>query len=102
MERDEVYVPKTRSDLGLPKPGDQKLNYGEALGDTPVYTLYMLVRQQLLAFPAYLRGSFFSHNCISPWYTNLNYPLRPLQSSMYPDRKIILDGPTILIVREPA
>lgn len=55
MERDEVYVPKTRSDLGLPKPDDKRLNYDEVLGDTPIYTLYMLVRQQLLAFPTYLR-----------------------------------------------
>ncbi len=55
MERDEVYVPKTRSDLGLPKGGDQRLDYDEVFGDTPVYTLFMLIRQQLLAFPAYLR-----------------------------------------------
>lgn len=55
MERDEVYVPKTRSDLGLPKETDQKLDYAELLGDTPIYTLFMLIRQQILAFPAYLR-----------------------------------------------
>jgi len=55
MERDEVYVPKTRSDLGLPqeKPGET-IDYDEILGDTPLYTLYMLARQQVLAFPAYL------------------------------------------------
>jgi hypothetical protein len=52
----KVYVPKTRTDLGVPqeKPG-QTIDYDEILGDTPLYTLYMLVRQQLLAFPAYLR-----------------------------------------------
>jgi len=56
MERDEVYVPKTRSDLGLPKEEHtgQAIDYDEILGDTPIYTLYMLVRQQVLAFPAYL------------------------------------------------
>lgn len=54
MERDEVYVPKTRSDLGIPKEGDGKIDYEEYLGDTPIYTLYMLLRQQFLAFPAYL------------------------------------------------
>jgi len=58
MEKDEVYVPKTRSDLGLPKEGDPRLDYDEVFGDTPIYTLFMLIRQQLLAFPAYLRKSY--------------------------------------------
>ena len=53
MERDEVYVPKTRSDLGIPADHGQHINY-EYFGDTPVYTLIMLLFQQLLAFPAYL------------------------------------------------
>ncbi len=57
MERDEVYIPKTRHDLGIPQEGDQPIDYEEYFGDTPIYTLYMLVRQQLLAFPAYLRES---------------------------------------------
>lgn len=56
MERDEVYVPKTREDLGIP---DEKqgmhIDYAEIFGDTPLYTLLMLIRQQLIAFPAYLR-----------------------------------------------
>lgn len=59
MERDEVYVPKTRSDLGLPKDDDHTFDYEEYFGDTPIYTLLILVRQQLLAFPAYLRLSSF-------------------------------------------
>ncbi|KII91495.1 hypothetical protein PLICRDRAFT_89777 [Plicaturopsis crispa FD-325 SS-3] len=54
MERDEVYVPKTRTDLGLPKHVESEDKYEELLGDTPLYTLFMLVRQQVLAFPAYL------------------------------------------------
>ncbi|PIL29228.1 hypothetical protein GSI_09277 [Ganoderma sinense ZZ0214-1] len=57
MERDEVYVPKTRSDLGIPEErghGHGKIDYDEYFGDTPIYTLYMLLRQQLFAFPAYL------------------------------------------------
>ncbi|RDB27054.1 Delta(12) fatty acid desaturase [Hypsizygus marmoreus] len=53
MERDEVYVPKTRSALGIPENASA-YDYDEILGDTPVYTLFMLVRQQLFAFPAYL------------------------------------------------
>jgi len=54
MERDEVYVPKTREDLGIPEEGEGEIDYDEIFGDTPLYTLYMLVRQQLFAFPAYL------------------------------------------------
>ena len=64
MERDEVYVPKTRSDLGIPEERSHdhdhdhgKIDYDEYFGDTPIYTLYMLLRQQLFAFPAYLRTS---------------------------------------------
>ncbi|KAF8142896.1 fatty acid desaturase-domain-containing protein [Mycena galopus ATCC 62051] len=53
MERDEVYVPKTRSDLGIPPPGTN-FHYGDIFGDTPIFTVLMLFRQQLLAFPAYL------------------------------------------------
>ncbi|KAG6885732.1 hypothetical protein C0993_010559 [Termitomyces sp. T159_Od127] len=55
MERDEVYIPKTREDLRI-ADGDlvREIDYEEIFGDTPIYTLYMLIRQQLLAFPAYL------------------------------------------------
>lgn len=55
MERDEVYVPKTRSDLGIPSP-DTPIDYEDIFGDTPLFTLFLLIRQQLLAFPAYLRA----------------------------------------------
>lgn len=59
MERDEVYVPKTRSDLGIPKAAQHEIDWEEYFGDTPVYTLFMLIRQQLLAFPAYLSKLYF-------------------------------------------
>ncbi|KAF9260845.1 delta 12 fatty acid epoxygenase [Marasmius fiardii PR-910] len=52
MERDEVYVPKTRKDLGISH--EAPIDWDEIFGDTPIYTLFMLIRQQLLAFPAYL------------------------------------------------
>ena len=54
MERDEVYVPWTRSELNIPDPKSSPVDYEEYFGDTPMYTLFMLLRQQLLAFPAYL------------------------------------------------
>ncbi|KAG6889934.1 tRNA-dihydrouridine synthase 3 [Termitomyces sp. Mi166 len=67
MERDEVYVPKTRSDLGLKKEGHPDLDYDEILGDTPIYTLYMLVRQQVLAFPAYLLFNVSGQKTYPKW-----------------------------------
>ncbi|GJE88918.1 fatty acid desaturase-domain-containing protein [Phanerochaete sordida] len=54
MERDEVYVPWTRAELGLPADPAGTLDYAEYFGDTPLYTLAALVAQQLFAFPAYL------------------------------------------------
>ncbi|KAI0634237.1 fatty acid desaturase-domain-containing protein [Trametes polyzona] len=59
MEKDEVYVPKTRAELGIPPAGDgegddEGFDWDEYFGDTPAYTLFMLVRQQLFAFEAYL------------------------------------------------
>ena len=56
MERDEVYLPKTRRDLGLPEKEEcEIIDYEDILGDTPIYTLILLLGQQFLAFPAYLR-----------------------------------------------
>ncbi|KAJ7678875.1 delta 12 fatty acid epoxygenase [Mycena polygramma] len=52
MTRDETYVPPTRSDLGIPE--DDRIDYDEIFGDTPLCTLFLLIRQQLLGFPAYL------------------------------------------------
>ncbi|KAF8883956.1 fatty acid desaturase-domain-containing protein [Infundibulicybe gibba] len=66
MERDEVYVPKTRSDLGLPAH-HEGLDYEELLGDTPIYTLYMLIRQQVLAFPAYLLFNVSGQKTYPKW-----------------------------------
>ncbi|EAU81574.2 delta 12 fatty acid epoxygenase [Coprinopsis cinerea okayama7 len=54
MERDEVYVPKTREDLGIPDRPNDEIDWDEIFGDTPIYTLFLLIRQQVLAFPAYL------------------------------------------------
>ncbi|KAF9524565.1 fatty acid desaturase-domain-containing protein [Crepidotus variabilis] len=54
MERDEVYVPKTRDDLNIPTKPHDEIEWDEIFGDTPIYTLFCLVRQQVLAFPAYL------------------------------------------------
>ncbi|KAJ6545486.1 delta 12 fatty acid epoxygenase [Mycena capillaripes] len=71
MERDEVYVPKTRSDLGIPPPGTE-FDYEDIFGDTPLYTLFMLVRQQLLAFPAYLLFNSSGQKNYPRWTNHFN------------------------------
>ncbi|CAK5266784.1 unnamed protein product [Mycena citricolor] len=53
IENDEVYVPHTRKELNLPEH-TEGLELEELFGDTPLYTLTMLLIQQFIAFPAYL------------------------------------------------
>ncbi|THH06484.1 hypothetical protein EW145_g4062 [Phellinidium pouzarii] len=72
MEKDEVYVPKTRSDLGLPPPDEEGIDYAEVLGDTPIYTLFMLIRQQTLAFPAYLFLNVSGQKHYPKWSNHFN------------------------------
>ncbi|CAL1704006.1 unnamed protein product [Somion occarium] len=67
MERDEVYVPKSRSDLGIPKRPNHEIDWDEYFGDTPIYTFYMLMRQQLLAFPAYLLFNVSGQKTYPKW-----------------------------------
>ncbi|KAF5366879.1 hypothetical protein D9615_010537 [Tricholomella constricta] len=68
MERDEVYVPKTREDLGIPdETKGVHIDYDEIFGDTPIYTLYMLIRQQVLAFPAYLLFNVSGQKAYPKW-----------------------------------
>ncbi|KAF8173116.1 hypothetical protein BJ912DRAFT_992797 [Pholiota molesta] len=67
MERDEVYVPKTREDLGIPEKPNHEIDWDELFGDTPIYTLYMLIRQQVLAFPAYLLFNVSGQKTYPKW-----------------------------------
>ena len=63
------YVPKTRSELGLEKESEgQSVDYDEILGDTPIYTLFMLIRQQVLAFPAYLLFNVSGQRNYPKWW----------------------------------
>ncbi|KAF7327700.1 Delta(12) fatty acid desaturase [Mycena kentingensis (nom. inval.)] len=54
ISRDETFIPWTRSEVGLPAAADaHDHDYDDIFGDTPLYTLLLLVRQQLFGFPAY-------------------------------------------------
>lgn len=67
MEKDEVYVPKTRSDLNIPHLPNEQIDWEEHFGDTPLYTLFYLVRQQVLAFPAYLLFNVSGQKSYPKW-----------------------------------
>ncbi|KJA16239.1 hypothetical protein HYPSUDRAFT_47552 [Hypholoma sublateritium FD-334 SS-4] len=67
MERDEVYVPKTREDLNIPEIPNEDIDWDEIFGDTPIYTLYTLIRQQILAFPAYLLFNVSGQKTYPKW-----------------------------------
>ncbi len=72
MERDETYVPKTRSDLGI--SADATPNEIEhLLEDTPLYTLFMLIKQQIFAFDAYLRE----------WYATRSFRVNLTHQEVY-------------------
>jgi len=62
----DSYVPKTRSDLGIPLE-KHPINYDEYFGDTPIYTMFLLVRQQLLAFPSYLLFNVSGQKSYPKW-----------------------------------
>ena len=68
MEKDEVYVPKTRSDLGIPEGKNEDIDWEHYFGDTPLYTLFYLVRQQVLAFPAYLLFNVSGQKSYPKWW----------------------------------
>lgn len=52
MERDENYIPHTRSSFNLPKKKlAKKVDYSEAFEETPLATVYRLLIQQFLCVP---------------------------------------------------
>ncbi|KAJ8517143.1 hypothetical protein ONZ45_g5620 [Pleurotus djamor] len=78
IERDENYVPRTRSDYGLPPP--QKAHardYHEIFEETPIYTLLRMLLMQSLGWQYYLVANAMG----SPMYpkgTNHFFPSSPL------------------------
>ncbi|KJZ71820.1 hypothetical protein HIM_08791 [Hirsutella minnesotensis 3608] len=62
MERDMVFVPRTREQHAS-RAGRMVHELGELAEETPVYTLIMLVLQQLIGWPNYLMTNVTGHNC---------------------------------------
>jgi omega-6 fatty acid desaturase (delta-12 desaturase) len=61
MERDMVFVPRTREEQAS-RLGKLAHEVGELAEDTPIYTLTMLIAQQLVGWPNYLLTNVTGHN----------------------------------------
>ncbi|KAF7790460.1 hypothetical protein EIP86_001415 [Pleurotus ostreatoroseus] len=54
IDREEAFVPATRSDLGLPEEGKgTTLDFEDYFSDTPIWTLSVLIRHQVFGLLAY-------------------------------------------------
>ena len=61
IDREEAFVPATRSDLGLPEESKgTTLDFEEYFSDTPIWTLSVLIRHQVLGLMAYFRKATLS------------------------------------------
>jgi len=55
IERDENFVPRTRTDYGLPPESTATFSdYHVIFGETPIYTLLRMILMQLLGWQYYL------------------------------------------------
>jgi len=88
LERDENFVPRTRSDYGLPPENNATpIDYSEAFEDAPIFILARMLFMQLTGWYAYL----FFNLLGSPAYpsgTNHIFPSSPL--FMETDRNSII------------
>jgi omega-6 fatty acid desaturase (delta-12 desaturase) len=61
MERDMVFVPRTRSESAK-RVGIAIENLSEVVEDAPLYSFFMIVARQLLGWPFYLLANRTGHN----------------------------------------
>jgi omega-6 fatty acid desaturase (delta-12 desaturase) len=73
MERDENYVPKTRSQYGLPsKDKARETDYSEAFEDAPLVLLYRMVIMQLLGLQLYFAFNLLGAPMYPPGTNHFN------------------------------
>ncbi|KAG5718825.1 Delta(12) fatty acid desaturase [Termitomyces sp. T112] len=78
VERDENFVPRTRSEYGLPPENIAKVNdYHEMFEETPIYTLLRMIFMQVLGWQYYLFTNAMGNQMYPPW-TNHFQPSSPL------------------------
>ena len=73
MERDENYVPRTRSDYRLPAEKiSLAIDYHEVFEETPIYTLSRMLFMQALGWQCYLLTNVMG-NPAYPSGTNVGF-----------------------------
>jgi len=68
IERDENFVPRTRTDYNLPPETSAHLaDYHEIFEDTPIYTLARMIFMQALGWQFYLVTNAMGSPMYPPW-----------------------------------
>ncbi|KAG6875818.1 hypothetical protein C0993_007274 [Termitomyces sp. T159_Od127] len=68
VERDENFVPRTRSEYGLPPENIAKINdYHEMFEETPIYTLFRMLFMQALGWQYHLFTNAMGNQAYPPW-----------------------------------
>ncbi|KAK4703378.1 hypothetical protein P7C70_g2843, partial [Phenoliferia sp. Uapishka_3] len=77
-DRDEVFVPRTRSEVGAKATGEgKKKMFGmkeveELLEDVPIYRLFWLLAQQTLGWPLYIMKNASGQKRYPKWTNHFN------------------------------
>lgn len=73
VERDENYVPRTRSDCGLPENSSaHDMDYHSVFEETPIYTLCRMLVMQIFGWQCYLLTNVMG-NPMYPAGTNVSW-----------------------------
>ncbi|EIM82560.1 fatty acid conjugase [Stereum hirsutum FP-91666 SS1] len=96
MERDENFVPRTRSDYGLPKD-QERIVYSDFFEDAPLYTIISLLLMQLGGLQAYLLFNSMGLPSYPPG-TNHFYPSSALFKSAEYSSIVISDAGIAVIL----
>jgi hypothetical protein len=68
IERDENFVPRTRTDYNLPSESSAHLSdYHDVFEETPIYTLLRMLFMQALGWQFYLVTNAMGSPMYPPW-----------------------------------
>lgn len=68
VERDENFVPRTRTEYNLPAESSATLaDYHEIFEEAPIYTLGRMLFMQALGWQFYLVTNAMGNNMYPPW-----------------------------------
>ncbi|CAG8653831.1 37054_t:CDS:2, partial [Racocetra persica] len=89
IEKDQVFLPKTRTALGLPSKNEHE-DGTSIYEDTPIFTLLMLILQQLVGWPLYLIFNASGQKYKDRWVNHFN-PSSPIFDPKHYNDIIISD-----------